>query len=370
MGTSGSRLSGAPQASSVGADTAARPRCQGSAGVGRRTSLARLCVMALATLATLGSLSALALLSQSKSGDQSLTEALARGASPPLSAAEAMGWLGLAGVALGTALLWRVRLTRDRRARAARARWGWVLLLAAWVTLGAMQDVISMRSGAFGPLEADAGYVALPAALGATWWLATTAMGGAWRRAWSRPAWGWVFGALMALFALFYFWTSKQVQVPSPHDMPPHGTPSFVVTSSFYGPLAVWPSVEFWVAPLKLDGGISLGSALVTVTQAALTALVLTLYITSAWQVPGRRLPGRAGLVATLSTAAFSSCCCCSPAIFPLLATLLGSAGAGSVGAWLSGTSSPLSDVVQAATIGFLLGMLAWQRRRLTACAT
>ena len=62
------------------------------------------------------------------------------------------------------------------------------------------------------------------------------------------------------------------------------------------------------------------GQHLVTVTQAALTALVLTLYITSAWQLPGRRLPGRAGLVATLSTAAFSSCCCCSPAIFPLLA--------------------------------------------------
>jgi hypothetical protein len=36
------------------------------------------------------------------------------------------------------------------------------------------------------------------------------------------------------------------------------------------------------------------------------------------------------------------------------------------VGAWLSGTSSPFSDVVQAATIGFLLGMLVWQRRRLT----
>jgi hypothetical protein len=362
MSKRGGHASSTAGASPSLAEVAHRPQCRESSEVASLKSIAQRAVLILPLVATLGSLPVLALVSQSNSGDQSLTDALARGASPPLGAMKAMQWVGLAGIVAGTYLLGRAFLTRHRSGR----RRGWaVLLLAAWVALGAMQDVISVTTGAFGPLEADAGYVVLPAALGAAWWLAATELRETWAGVWSRPGWRWRAAAMTALFTLFYLWTSKQVQVPSPHDTPPHGAPSFVVTSSYYGPLAMWPSVEFWVAPLKLGGAISLGSGLVTVTLATLTALVLALYVTNAWQASRRRLPGQAGLMATLSTAAFSGCCCCSPTIFPVLAALFGTTGAGSVSAWLSGTSSPFSDVVQAAAIGFLLGMLTWQRRRL-----
>jgi hypothetical protein len=317
-----------------------------------------------------GGLPVLAWLSQSNSGDSSLTTALGRGGMPPVWVTEGVELVGLVGMALGGYLLLGSFLLRKPRSSWARAaswrRWGRAaLLLAAWVALGTVENVTSRTTGEFDAVEAQAGYLLLPAALGAVGWLAVTDFRDVLRTAWSRPRQRWVTAGLMVAFTVYYLWTNKLVQVPSPHDMPPHGAPSFMAASSYYGPLAVWPSLEFWVAPLKVAGALSVGTAMVTVTLAALTALVLASYLAMSRQGTARRPPGKSAVLGAIGAAGVSGCCCCAPALFPITALLLGTAGAGSLSAWLSGSSAPFSDLIQTVTIVFMLGVLARQQRRL-----
>lgn len=58
-------------------------------------------------------------------------------------------------------------------------------------------------------------------------------------------------------------------------------------------------------------------------------------------------------------------CCCCAPAIFPVLALVVGPAAGASVATWFLGSSSPLYDLGLVAMIAMMIFSLASLQRRL-----
>jgi hypothetical protein len=177
----------------------------------------------------------------------------------------------------------------------------------------------------------------------AVWALVLANAGGALRLALR----GWRYRVLATGIAVvvagFYLWAGKLVAPPEPHDMPPPGTETFVIVAPLYGPLAIWPAVEFWLPQVPLFGALSLGTGLVLGTIAALMGLTWSAMVSTLRQQRQRSRAQNAkmGGLGGLGAAGASFCCCCAPALYPVLALVFGSTAASSISTWLLGSSSP-----------------------------
>lgn len=277
-------------------------------------------------------------------------------------------WVPLAGAAVtlalmlavaNLALVWEVRGSQGRFPPGS----GLVAQgLLTWLFLGYLQNLLPGAS-----LLLTAGYVVLPLSLLAVWGFVLHNFGGTIRAVLRQRRYLILAGIAALLYAGFYLWSTNLVAPPEPDEMPPPGTPAFVIPFQAYGPLAIWPNVEFWIPELSLFGAISVGTAMVVLTVAPLVGVSLALLAFSLVQrnvcYRESTLLGGSALVA-LGT---NFCCCCAPAVYPLLAVVLGTTTASSLAVWMVGSSSPFYNLTQVTTLGLVLLGVALVARRIEA---
>jgi len=297
-----------------------------------------------------------------------IEDALARGDGPP-------DWIFPVGA--GLAVLVSLSAVAIRAAQSLDLIDGprlrhWTLLthlLAGWVFLGLAQTAVA-RTGQPSAALLVAGYLLLPTVLVGTWVIVVVNFRPFLRRVFARARHRWLAAVVAAGYAVLAAWSSNMVAVPEMHDMPPPGTPAFIDVGWFHGPLAPWPALEFWLPGPDVFGALSVGAVAVTTTVAALMGLAWAagLYAVGLRRAQGGRV--RAGGwrltgIAFTGTVGMNVCCCCAPAIFPVLALVLGPAAGASVATWFLGSSSPLYDLGLVAMIAMMIFSLASMQRRL-----
>lgn len=231
---------------------------------------------------------------------------------------------------------------------------------ALWLGLGAIQPLIP----AAWPLQA--GYVVLPLALALTIACAAMNLGpGARATLVSTRYRGWVLAGA-AGYTAFYLYATRLVGPPDasvagPPSMPADG---FLVLAAVYGPLTIWPVVEFWVPALNLFGAVSVGHAGLVATLAGLAGASLALVVRALRLDSGCR-PAVASLAGSAGAAlATTFCCCCPPVLTPVLALFVGSVAASPAAGLFMGSSSPLYHPLQVGTLALTLaGVLLLGRR-------
>lgn len=257
--------------------------------------------------------------------------------------------LGLAvtfGLALGlfTFALQR-RLRGERLPKLFR---GLAASYVLWLGLGFAQ---ALAPGATPLLVA--GYLILPLALALTWGFVVLNLGESVHAILVTSPYRWVALGGTLYDIGFSLYATRLVGPPDTGfggapAMPAHG---FVVVAMAYGPLAIWPILEFWIPALDLFGAISLGTGLLVVTLAALVGVGLAFMACAmrrrlAYARAAASLGGSAALLLGLSF-----CCCCPPVVAPLLAMVLGSAAVSPATGLFLGSSSPLYTLIQVAAL-------------------
>lgn len=293
-----------------------------------------------------------------------IEEALARGAGPP-------EWVSLVGVwgallasfvaaALPLRRRWRPNAKAGPRYLAPVAQ-----LLAVWLLLGYLQSATARMGGTPASLLV-LGFFVFPLALFAVWAFVFANFRGMLGVVLRQRRYRWIAGVVAVAFAGFYLWSSNLVGVPEPEDLTQGGKrEAFVIIFSAYGPLAIWPNVEFWLPQLQVFGAISIGVAMVVGTVSALMGLTWASLVFSL-KVRRRQgaLAGRTGAFAVIGTIGTNFCCCCAPAAYPLMALVLGTSTASSLGAWLVGSSSPFYNAAQVGMLVLMLAAMSSIRKR------
>lgn len=238
-------------------------------------------------------------------------------------------------------------------------------VLAIWLFLGYLQGATARTSGTPGPLL-TLGYLVLPLAIATVWVYVLANFRHTLGLVLRNRGYRWIAATVALAVAALYLWSGNLIGPPEPDDIPPGGAPeAFLIPFSAYGPLAVWPNVEFWLPQLSIFGSLSLGVGMVVVTIAVLMGLSWAGVVFLLSRRPGAGLGWRAGGAAAVGTMATNFCCCCTPAAYPLLAFALGTTTASSVGAWLISSSSPFYNLAQVAMIALLLVAMGSLRRRI-----
>lgn len=260
---------------------------------------------------------------------------------------------------LAAALLTLAGFTYLRRRRAQGhgpdPSWALVLLGIAWVVAavsvpGSWIDHPAWQLTAAGLILGT---------LGAAWWmvlarretfLASLRM--------DRPAIAIGVVAGVVLLALFTFGT-HMLFIPTAEEIAYAGdTTPYLRTYETFGPLAMWPDVEFGVPGLGVAGFLTLPSLAIAVTTAGLFALAIALLATS-FSRRGLGAIGGAGAAPMATT----FCACCTPALYPILVALFGSGAAPLVYA-MSDPDLALYNVAQVGNVWLLtLGVVLGIRR-------
>jgi hypothetical protein len=304
----------------------------------------------------------------SASAHDRIEEALARGAGPA-------DWVYIVVAALalaGSGVVMVARLLQGRNPGSGPALRHWPMLanlLLAWVLLGVVQAMASRSSWSVPGWLWGAGYLLLPTALVATWFVVVANFRAGLAVVLRRARYRWLAGAVAMAYLTVALWAGNMVAVPEGHDMPPAGAPAFVAVGWTHGPLAAWPTLEVWLPSLRLFGALSAGMVSVLVTVAALMGLAWSAGIYAVNRQRTRRHATTTGVarltgLGAVGTAGLNVCCCCAPAMYPVLALLVGPATGASVSAWFLGSSSPLYDVGLVAMITLTTASLASLLRR------
>jgi len=176
------------------------------------------------------------------------------------------------------------------------------------------------------------------------------------RDAWRKRSWR---GASLLLgvgYAVFYVFATNTISAPDPGvTIPPEFSSGYVIPFAAYGPMTVWPDVEFYFPLLKLVGYLSVGNVMLFASFGILTAFATALMIRNFKLRSVRKgtlTPFGGAILASLST---NACCCCSPVIYPVVAILFGGAVPGVVADSLINPESPISNLFVLVTLACLL---------------
>jgi hypothetical protein len=166
-------------------------------------------------------------------------------------------------------------------------------------------------------------------------------------------------------YALFYIFVTNAVSAPDAGvTIPLEFSHGYLIPFAVYGPMAVWPDVEFYSPSMNLVGYLSVGNVLLFVSFGLLTAFAVALVMRN---IATRKRVGRGTLtplggamVAALST---NACCCCSPAIYPVVAILFGGAVPGVITESLVNPESPISNLFVLITLACLVASVILSTR-------
>lgn len=271
--------------------------------------------------------------------------------------AHLISFLAAAGLTLaGFAYLRR----RRARGQGPDASWVLVLLGIAWVVAA-----VSVPTTWIDQLAWQLAAAALIlGTLGAAWWMVVTRRDAFWPalRADRRAL---AIGAAVGLVSLGLFaFGTHMVYVPTAEEIAYAGdTDAYLRTYETFGPLAMWPDVEFGLPGLEVAGFVTLPTAAIALTAAGLFALAIALLATS-FSRRGLGAIGGAGAAPMATT----FCACCTPALYPILVALFGSGAAPLVYA-MSDPDLALYNVAQVGNVWLLtLAVVLGIRRTQAVC--
>lgn len=266
--------------------------------------------------------------------------------------AQSLSFLAAAGLTLAGFTYLRRRRAQGRRPDAS---WALVLLGIAWVVAA-----VSVPTAWIDQLAWQLAAAALIlGTLGAAWWVVASR----WRSFWpalrtDRRALAIGITAGFVFLGLFAFGT-HMVFVPTAEEIAyADDTGAYLRTYETFGPLAVWPDVEFGLPGLVVSGFLTLPTAAIALTAAGLFTLAIGLLI-STFSRGGLGAIGGAGA----APVATNFCACCTPALYPVLVALFGSGAAPLVYA-MSDPDLALYNVAQVGNVWFLTAAVALGVRR------
>ncbi len=186
-------------------------------------------------------------------------------------------------------------------------------------------------------------------------------------QAWNRKSWKWLSWTAGIGYALFYIFVTNTVSAPDPGvPIPANLSKGYIVFLEVYGPMTVWPDVEFYFPSVNVVGYLSVGNVLLFVSLGLLAAFAVSLLIQN---VHARRsLNGKAvsslggAILAAVST---NACCCCTPVLLPALALLFGGIVPNSVVLSLVNPQSPVSNLLVIMTLASLTASVILSTRGL-----
>lgn len=238
----------------------------------------------------------------------------------------------------------------------------WVLAIAgiAWVTLGHLRP----DAWVFTPAWRGLAIVLVLGTIAGAWWVAWPSL---------RVARGLLPGRRAAsvaglstglAFLLLFAFGTHLVLDPDAHEAAAAGAEGFMRAYETFGPLAVWPDLEWWWPGVGLGGHVTPASAVLALTLAAFFGVSVALLVAA--RIPRGAAPLAGSGAASL---AVNLCACCTPALYPLLVALLGSAAAPLVYA-MSDPDQALYDVAQVANVWLLTAAVVQGATRVAAtCA-
>lgn len=171
-------------------------------------------------------------------------------------------------------------------------------------------------------------------------------------------------GIAGALFGVFFAVGTHMVRIVPAEEAALAGDRSgYILSYETFGPLAVWPDVEVWWPAVRLGAHATPASAGILVTAVSLFALAIAVLASNFSR-------GRLGATSGAGAApvAMNLCACCTPAFYPVLVALFGSAAAPLAYA-MSDPELATYNVAQVANLWFLVLAVRVGIRGMGACS-
>ncbi len=186
------------------------------------------------------------------------------------------------------------------------------------------------------------------------------------REAWKRKSWKRLSCTLGIGYTVFYIFVTNTISVPDPGvPIPADLARGYVVFLEVYGPMTVWPDVEFFFPNVNLTGYFSAGNVLLFVSLALLTAFAVSLLMKSvSARMRSRESAATSVVGAVLASLSTNACCCCTPMLFPVLVLLFGGTVPSAVEESVVNPMSPLSNLLVLATLASLLTSIILSTRK------
>ena len=175
------------------------------------------------------------------------------------------------------------------------------------------------------------------------------------REAWKKRSWRWASWLAGMGYVLFYVFATNAVGIPDAGvTIPPELSTGYMLPFAAYGPMTVWPDVEFYSPIMNLVGYFSVGNVLLFASFGILTAFATALLMRNfALRRMSRALtPFGGAVLVSLST---NACCCCSPVLYPVVAIFFGGVVPGFIAESLVNPESPISNLFVLATLACLV---------------
>lgn len=234
-------------------------------------------------------------------------------------------------------------------------------MVAAWVIVSELQSVPSLFRISYS--LSSLGYLIVPGSIAILWKLVHLYAQGAISLVLSKRSYKIVALVVGIGYGIFYMFATSMVAPPDEDSPPPPEQPFFVFYQSF-GPVAIWPNIEWWHPSLNLFGSVSIGTGLLLVTLSTLIGIASALMAFNL-RYRGRALASGAFIAGSMTTSLTTSlCCCCTPAIMPVLAVFLGSA-AGPLQLFFTNPASFLFNLAQISNLLLALVSLLLSTRRI-----
>ena len=219
-------------------------------------------------------------------------------------------------------------------------------------------------------MQQNIGYVVLPLTLFFTWKVVHTFAGSSIKITFNSQRYLAYAGIAAISYGIFYMFATNMIAPPDEFD--PILKSSFIVPYQNFGPLAMWPNIEFYLKSINLAGFISVGSVMIVLTLAGMMGLAVALFLYNF-----NKMSSKAGTTtsssmfgAILSSLSTNVCCCCSPAILPVVLVFFGSATATSFWLEFSTPSSLAFNLAQILNLGLLVLSIIVSSRRIEKMVT
>ncbi len=185
----------------------------------------------------------------------------------------------------------------------------------------------------------------------------------AWKnKSWKRLSWTAGIG-----YTIFYIFVTNTISVPGPGPtVPPDLSHGYIIPFEVYGPMAVWPDVEFYFPSVNVVGYLSVGNVLLFVSLGLLTAFAVSLLIQNVRARRGLNWKAASSFgSAFLAAMSTNALCCGTPVLLPALVFLFGGIMPNAVVVSLVNPQSPVSNLLVIATLASLTASVILSTRGL-----
>lgn len=239
-------------------------------------------------------------------------------------------------------------------------------LFFVWLFIIAIQDQLSSNSSldSYKPTF-FVGYIVFIVTLFSLWRVVGLHVGGTLRHLAKKRNYRLLMIYSAFTYSIFYMFTSGMITFTSSStaSLPKQG---YIIQSQSYGPLSIWPNIEFWWPELQLFGVISIAGVLMVITLAGLIGISSGLVVYQ-WRLKRnwdlKVMGSTVGSGVAVTTTCFVSCAL--PAIYPILVILFGSATAEPLSRLLANQSGYFVNLLQMAVLSVMVGSVVYAGHRL-----